>query len=85
VLGNRSPVPLIGNYIIIRTAARLMGPELPLLSQGLTPTTARIASLKGLVTGARPAAGAHGAATVRQNSPRLGYRSELLSCASSAA
>jgi DHA1 family multidrug resistance protein-like MFS transporter len=59
-----------------------MGPVLPLFIQSLAPSTARIASLTGLISGVRAATGALGAVTLGRASDRLGYRRVLLVCAS---
>jgi DHA1 family multidrug resistance protein-like MFS transporter len=66
---------------IVRAAARLTVPVLPLFIQSLAPSTTRIASLTGLISGVRAATGAIGAVTLGRASDRLGYRRVLLACA----
>jgi DHA1 family multidrug resistance protein-like MFS transporter len=80
VMRDRSLVSLFSIRVIVRTATRLMGPVLPLFVQGLVPTSTRIASLTGLISGARAAASAAGAVTLGRASDRLGYRRVLLAC-----
>lgn len=68
-----------------RTATRLIGPVLPLFVQSLAPSTSRLASLTGLITGVSAASSALGAATLGRASDRLGYRRILLTCAAGVA
>jgi MFS family permease len=54
---------------------------LPLFIQSLVPSSTRIASLTGLISGVRAATGAIGAVTLGRASDRIGYRRVLLACA----
>ncbi|MFC2036967.1 MFS transporter [Chloroflexota bacterium] len=85
VIRNRSLMSLFGVRLIVRTASRLLGPILPLFIQSLAPTTTRIASLTGLITGVSGATSAVGALTLGRASDRLGYRRVLLACSLTAA
>jgi DHA1 family multidrug resistance protein-like MFS transporter len=80
VVRTRSLVSLFSVRITARLAARLMGPVLPLFIQSLVPTSTRIASLTGLVSGATAGASAVGAVTLGRASDRLGYRRVLVAC-----
>lgn len=68
-----------------RTATRLIGPVLPLFVQSLAPSTTRLASLTGLMSGVSAGSSAIGAATLGRASDRLGYRRVLLFCAAGVA
>jgi DHA1 family multidrug resistance protein-like MFS transporter len=81
VARDRGLLSLFSVRITVRTATRLMSPVLPLFVQSLVPTTARIASLTGLISGVRAATGAVGAVTLGRASDRLGYRRVMLICA----
>jgi DHA1 family multidrug resistance protein-like MFS transporter len=85
VIRDRSLMSLFGIRLIVRTASRLLGPVLPLFIQSLVPTTTRIASLTGLITGVSGATSAVGALTLGRASDRLGYRRVLLACSLMAA
>jgi DHA1 family multidrug resistance protein-like MFS transporter len=81
VVRDRGLVSIFSIRFIVRTAVRLMGPVLPLFIQGLVPPTGRVATITGLISGVRAAAGAIGAVTLGRASDRLGYRRVLLTCA----
>jgi DHA1 family multidrug resistance protein-like MFS transporter len=81
VARDRSMLSLFSIRVTVRGATRLMGPVLPLFIQSLMPTTTRIATLTGLISGARAATSAVGAVTIGRASDRLGYRRVLLVCA----
>jgi DHA1 family multidrug resistance protein-like MFS transporter len=81
VVHTRSLVSLFSIRFIVRLAVRLMGPVLPLFIQSLMPSTARVASVTGLISGVRAATGAVGAVTLGRASDRIGYRRVLLACA----
>lgn len=85
VIGDRGLVSLFSVRLIMRLAVRLMGPVLPLFIQSLVPSTARLATTTGLVSGANAAAGAVGAVTLGRASDRIGYRRVLLACATATA
>ena len=81
VVRNRGLVSMFSVRFMVRMATRLMTPILPLFIQSLVPTTTRIASLTGLVSGVTAATSAIGAVTLGRASDRLGYRRVLLVCA----
>ncbi len=66
--------------VLVRLGMRMLGPILPLFIQSLVPTTARVASLTGLISGAGAASSAVGAVTLGRASDRIGYRRVLLTC-----
>jgi DHA1 family multidrug resistance protein-like MFS transporter len=67
--------------ILVRLGVRTLGPILPLFVQSLIPTSSRVASITGLVSGVSAATSAVGAVTLGRASDRLGYRQVLLVCA----
>ena len=67
--------------ILVRLGVRTLGPILPLFVQSLIPTSSRVASITGLVSGVGAATSAVGAVTLGRASDRLGYRQVLLVCA----
>jgi DHA1 family multidrug resistance protein-like MFS transporter len=81
VVRTRSLVSLFSIRITARLAVRLMGPVLPLFIQSLVPTSTRVATLTGFVSGATAGASALGAVTLGRASDRLGYRRVLVACA----
>jgi DHA1 family multidrug resistance protein-like MFS transporter len=85
VIKDRGLLSVFSIRLLVRTAARLMMPVLPLFIQSLVPSTTRIASLTGLISGVRAASGAVGAVTLGRASDRLGYRRVLLLCATTVA
>lgn len=85
VVRDRGLMSLFSIRVIVRLAIRTLGPILPLFIQSLVPTSTRIASLAGLVSGASAATSAIGALTLGRASDRLGYRRVLLACATLAA
>jgi DHA1 family multidrug resistance protein-like MFS transporter len=85
VVRDRGLLSLFSIRLIARMAARLMMPVLPLFVQSLVPSTTRIASLTGLISGVRAASGAFGAVTLGRASDRIGYRRVLLICATTVA
>ena len=81
VVAKKALGSLISVRMVVRLAARTLGPVLPLFIQSLVPASSRVASLAGLISGATAAAGAVGAVTLGRASDRLGYRRVLLTCA----
>jgi DHA1 family multidrug resistance protein-like MFS transporter len=81
VFRNRDLVSLFSIRILARLAVRTLGPILPLFIQSLIPTSTRVASITGLVTGASAASSAVGAVTLGRASDRIGYRKVLVTCA----
>jgi MFS transporter, DHA1 family, multidrug resistance protein len=78
-------VSLFGIELLIRLATRLLNPVLPLIVQSLVTSTARVASLTGLISGVSAATTAIGAVTFGRASDRIGYRRVLVTCAAIAA
>jgi DHA1 family multidrug resistance protein-like MFS transporter len=66
--------------ILVRLGMRMLGPILPLFIQSLVPSSARVASMTGLISGAGAASSAVGALTLGRASDRIGYRRVLLVC-----
>ncbi len=66
--------------VIVRLALRTLGPVLPLFIQSLLPTSTRVASVTGLISGVSAATSAIGAVTLGRASDRIGYRRVLLIC-----
>jgi DHA1 family multidrug resistance protein-like MFS transporter len=81
VVRDRNLLSLFSIRVVARLAIRTLGPILPLFVQSLVPTTTRIASLTGLISGVQAATSAIGAVTLGRASDRLGYRRVLLACA----
>ena len=81
---DRDLISLFSIRILARLAVRTLGPILPLFVQSLVPTTTRIASLAGLISGVQAATSAIGAVTLGRASDRIGYRRVLLACAAGA-
>lgn len=73
-------VSVLGIRFMMRLAARVVAPMLPLLIQSLAPAGAA-ATLAGLVQGINAAAGAAGAVLLGRLSDRWGERRVLLLCA----
>ena len=80
VARNPAIVRLFSVRVTVRIAIRMMGPVLPLFVQSLVPTTTRIASLMGLISGVGAASSAVGGVTLGRAGDRLGYRRVLLVC-----
>jgi DHA1 family multidrug resistance protein-like MFS transporter len=80
VVSNRGLRSVFSIRVIVRLALRTLGPILPLFIQSLVPTSTRVASLAGLVSGVSAATSAVGAVTLGRASDRLGYRRVLLVC-----
>lgn len=73
-------INVLGVRFMMRLAARVLAPMLPLLIQSLAPASA-VATLSGLVQGISAAAGAAGAIFLGRLSDRWGERRVLLLCA----
>ncbi len=73
-------VSVLGVRFMMRLAARVLAPMLPLLIQSMAPSGAA-ATLSGLVQGINAAAGAAGAVVLGRLSDRWGERRVLLLCA----
>jgi DHA1 family multidrug resistance protein-like MFS transporter len=81
VARNRALVSVLSVRMLVRLGTRMLGPILPLFIQSLVPTSARVASMTGLISGAGAASSAVGALTLGQAGDRFGYRRVLLLCA----
>jgi len=68
-------------HLILRLAARVPQPILPLFVESLAPPGARIATITGLISGANALGGALGGRTLGVLGDRLGYRVILVGCA----
>lgn len=68
-------------HVILRLAARLSQPTLPLFVEFLSPTGTRTATLTGLISGANALGGALGGRQLGALGDRLGYRTIMVTCA----
>jgi DHA1 family multidrug resistance protein-like MFS transporter len=80
VVRNRGLLSVLSIRILVRLGMRMLGPILPLFIQSLVPSSARVASVAGLISGAGAASSAAGALTLGRASDRIGYRRVLLVC-----
>jgi DHA1 family multidrug resistance protein-like MFS transporter len=78
---SRNLLSLFSTRFMVRLAVRVVGPILPLFVQSLVPSTARVATITGLISGVGAATSAVGAVTLGRASDRIGYRRVLLACA----
>ncbi len=85
VLGSQALLIMFGTRIVMNFGLRIMGPMLPLFVQSLMATGERVASVTGLITGARAATGALGAIVLGRIGDRIGHRQVLVACALGAA
>jgi DHA1 family multidrug resistance protein-like MFS transporter len=85
VLRSHALLIMFGTRIITNFGLRVMGPMLPLFVQSLMPGQERVASVTGLITGARAATGALGAIVMGRIGDRIGHRRVLVACALGAA
>jgi DHA1 family multidrug resistance protein-like MFS transporter len=81
VLRSRDLLLVLGAQSLTRTAARVIGPVLPLFVATLLPESARVATMAGLVTGASAASSAVGSVVLGRMGDRVGYRRVLLTSA----
>ena len=80
VAKHRPLLSLYGIVLLVRTATGLLSPLLALFVQSLVPSSSRVASIAGLISGAAAAASAVGALTIGRASDRVGYRKVLILC-----
>lgn len=80
VAHHRALLSIFSIRILVRLGMRMLGPILPLFIQSLVPSSTRVASMTGLISGAGAAASAVGALTLGRASDRIGYRRVLLIC-----
>lgn len=85
VLRSRALLFMFGTRVVMNFGLRIMGPMLPLFVQSLMPGQGRVASVTGLITGARAATGALGAVALGRVGDRIGHRRVLVACALGAA
>ncbi|MEJ2735242.1 MAG: MFS transporter, partial [Anaerolineae bacterium] len=85
VIHQRSLLSLFSIRFLVRLAVRMIGPVLPLFVQSLVPSTARLATITGLISGVQAGTSAIGAVTLGRASDRIGYRRVLLACTVAAA
>ncbi len=81
VLGSASLLGVLGVRLLMRLAARLPGPTLPLFVEAISPPDARVASITGLVSGVGALFGALGGIGLGRLGDRIGYRRILMTCA----
>lgn len=81
VLASASLLAVLVMHLLMRLAARLPRPTLPLFVEALLPPGTRVATMTGLVTGANALGGAVGGWQLGQLGDRIGYRSILAICA----
>jgi DHA1 family multidrug resistance protein-like MFS transporter len=82
VFRTRELLAVLGIELMLRLAARMMWPVLPLFVQSLVSSPARVVSLVGFIFGLSAAGNAAGAVLLGRASDRFGYRTILLACAS---
>ena len=85
VLRSRPLLIMFGTRIVTNFGLMIMGPMLPLFVQSLMPGQGRVASVTGLITGARAATGALGAIVLGRIGDRVGHQRVLVTCALGAA
>ena len=85
VLGSQALLIMFGTRVVMNFGSRIMGPMLPLFVQSLMSAGERVASVTGLITGARAATGALGAVVMGRIGDRIGHRRVLVACALGAA
>ena len=85
VLRSRALLIMFGTRVVMNFGLRIMGPMLPLFVQSLMLGQGRVASVTGLITGARAATGALGAVVMGRIGDRIGHRQVLVACALGAA
>ena len=85
VLGSQALLIMFGARVVMNFGSRIMGPMLPLFVQSLMSAGERVASVTGLITGARAATGALGAVVLGRIGDRIGHRRVLVACALGAA
>lgn len=81
VFRTRGLLAVLGSELLLRLAARMMWPVLPLFVQTLVSSQARVASVVGFIFGLTATGNAAGAVLLGRASDRLGYRTVLLACA----
>lgn len=81
VLDSAPIVAVLGVSLVMQSAARFVGPTLPLFIETIAPAGARVATISGVVTGARALGGAAGGRVLGELGDRLGYRLVLVVCA----
>jgi DHA1 family multidrug resistance protein-like MFS transporter len=85
VLRSRALLIMFATRVVMNFGLRIMGPMLPLFVQALMSAGERVASVTGLITGARAATGALGAIVMGRIGDRIGHRRVLMACALGAA
>jgi DHA1 family multidrug resistance protein-like MFS transporter len=74
-------VAVLALRLILRLAARLPQPTLPLFVESISQPGVRIATLTGVISGANALGGAFGGRQLGLLGDRVGYRAILVSCA----
>jgi DHA1 family multidrug resistance protein-like MFS transporter len=80
VLGTRALMAAFGIRVLMRTAANVMSPVLPLFIQHIAGPQAKVASLAGMMAGLASVTSAVAAILLGRASDRLGSRRILLAC-----
>ncbi len=81
VLASAPLLTVLGIRLVMRLAARLSRPTLPLFVEILASPGTRVATMTGLISGANALGGAVGGRQLGQMGDRVGYRSILAICA----
>jgi DHA1 family multidrug resistance protein-like MFS transporter len=81
VLTSGPVLAVLSVRLVMRLAARLPQPTLPLFVETLAPPNAQVATLTGLITAANALGGAIGGRQLGQLGDRIGYRTILAACA----
>lgn len=81
VLESAPILALLGVGLVMQSAARVIGPTLPLFVEAIVPRGAHVATISGVVTGARALGAALGGRGLGELGDRLGYRTILVGSA----
>lgn len=81
VLDSAPILAVLGVGVLVRSAARMAQPTLPLFVEAVAPPDARIATITGLIIGASAVGGALGGWRLGGLGDRVGYRRIMIACA----
>jgi DHA1 family multidrug resistance protein-like MFS transporter len=81
VLDSAPILAVLGVGVLVRSAARMAQPTLPLFVEAVAPPDARIATITGLIIGASAIGGALGGWRLGGLGDRVGYRRIMIACA----
>ena len=82
---SRRLLTVLTTRLLTRSGTRVLGPVLPLFVATLLPTSERVATMAGIVSGASAAASSMGAVVLGRAGDRVGYRRVLLASATTTA